>query len=123
MLLNEFLPVYDVHERHEIIVRAPVEQVYASFWDINFGASRLVHGLFYIRSLPMLLHQGSQLAVPDTLTLNDFLKSGFILLAKQQNQEILLGWLVTSGRCAAIFDASSHATSRISVRLGTPRLL
>ncbi len=39
MLLNEFLPVYDVHERHEIIVRVLVEQVYAKLWDINFGAA------------------------------------------------------------------------------------
>ncbi len=91
MLLNEFLPVYDVHERHEIIVRVPVEQVYATLWDINFGASRLVRGLFFIRTLPLLLRQGPQQAVPDALTLNDFLKRGFILLGKQHNQEILLG--------------------------------
>ena len=37
MLIDEFLPVYDASERHQIDIHAPVERVYAAVHSLHLG--------------------------------------------------------------------------------------
>ena len=55
MLIDEFLPVYDVVERHQIAVNAPTERVYAAVRTFDLSDSRVIRWLFLLRGLPTLL--------------------------------------------------------------------
>lgn len=52
MLLDEFLPRYDVRERHAVVVRATPEHVWSALRDADLGESRIVRLLFALRGLP-----------------------------------------------------------------------
>lgn len=81
MLIDEYLPTYDVRERHDIEVRAPVERVYRAVRQLDIGDARLTRLLFRLRGLPC----------PPRFTFDDFLKMRFILLGERPNEELLLG--------------------------------
>ena len=81
MLIDQFLPLYDVVERHGIIVNAPVERVYAEVRNLDLSSSRVARALFRLRGISGGRHN----------TLDSVLKMGFILLAEQPNEEIVLG--------------------------------
>lgn len=81
MLIDDYLPIYDVCERHRIEIHAPVERVYAAARKLDIGEARLTRLLFRLRGLPC----------PPRFTLDDFLKMQFILLDERTNQELLLG--------------------------------
>jgi hypothetical protein len=51
-LIDEFLPAYDVAERHQMRVRARIEQVYAAVRRLDLGGSGVVRMLFWFRELP-----------------------------------------------------------------------
>jgi hypothetical protein len=80
MLIDEFLPHYDVKARYQIDVHAPISAVYSSarFLDMrNFG---IIRWLFRLRGLPQ-----------DDLALDGMLKWGFVLLADKPSQELVFG--------------------------------
>ena len=81
MLIDEYLPIYDVRERHRIAVHAPVERVYAAVRALDISEARLTRTLFRLRGLPC----------PPRFTLDDFLKMRFILLGECPDEELLLG--------------------------------
>jgi hypothetical protein len=85
MLIDDFLPKYDVSERHRTTVRAPVEQVYAAVRRLDISRARLSMFLFRLRGLPA----GS--SAPYCFNLSDLLKMRFILLGERENEELLLG--------------------------------
>src|SRR5687768_4176993 len=65
MLLDEFFPVYDVVERHQRDIHAPVERVYAAVRHFDLSRSAVIRWLFRLRGLPAaslrldgLLHLG-----------------------------------------------------------------
>ncbi len=91
MLIDEFLPQYEVSERHTIDIHAPIEQVYASLRLFDMRDSQIVLWLFRLRGLPL-----------QTLTLDGMLKFGFILLEEMPPQELVFGligrfWSRTGG--------------------------
>jgi hypothetical protein len=81
MLIDEFLPIYDVRERHRIMVQAPAERVYGAIRTLDISEAHLTRLLFRLRGLPC----------PPRLTLDDFLKMRFILLGERPGEELLLG--------------------------------
>ncbi|MCA1625134.1 MAG: hypothetical protein LC778_15320 [Acidobacteria bacterium] len=81
MLIDEYLPVYDVRERHRITVHAPAEQVYGAVRAMDISEARLTRLLFRLRGLPC----------PPRFTLDDFLKMRFTLLGERPNEELLHG--------------------------------
>jgi hypothetical protein len=85
MLIDDFLNIYDVHERHRIIVHAPVEKVYAAVRRLDLSRAKLSMFLFRLRGLP------AGRSAPTCFTLDDFLKMRFILLGEKPNEELLLG--------------------------------
>ena len=81
MLIDEFLPRYDVRERHWVKVHAPVAEVYRATRQMNLRRARLTRLLFNLRGIP----------ASENFSLEDFLKMRFVLLGEKPNEEILLG--------------------------------
>jgi len=91
MLIDEFLPVYDAVERHQIDISAPVEPVYDTVRSLDLSDSTVIRWLFWLRGLPALRLSRDQPKKRLGLTLDGLLKSGFILLGERPPQELLLG--------------------------------
>ena len=91
MLIDELLPTYDVVERHQIGIHAPLERVYDAVRDLDLSCSRAIRWLFLLRGLPALWHSSHRGDERLGLTLDGLLRSGFILLGEKPPQELLLG--------------------------------
>jgi hypothetical protein len=109
MLIDEYLPRYDVVERHAISVRASPERTYAAIATTNFGDNAIIRLLLFARALPgALLKGGAGLrALADrrdaALTIGTIQRGGFRLLAERAPDELLLGvdgkfWTLSGGR-------------------------
>jgi hypothetical protein len=94
-LIDEYLPDFDVVERHATVVRARPERVWAALRSTDFGRSPLIGSLLALRALP------SWLAAPRrarraaqhrrALTLDSIVSIGFVLLAERPERELVLG--------------------------------
>lgn len=95
MLIDEFLPEYDVVERHRIIIRANRESVFRAIRTADLASAIPVKILLGIRSLPGAIHSRSlarlRARANDPITLGDFEKTGFRILAENPPEEILIG--------------------------------
>jgi hypothetical protein len=85
MLIDDFLPDYDVRKQHRITVNAPVDRVYAAVRRLDISGAKLSMLLFRLRGIP------AGLSTPSCFTLDDFLRMRFILLGERPNEELLLG--------------------------------
>ena len=81
MLIDDFLPTYDVRKRHRTKVHAPIDEVYLAVRQLDISQAKLSMFLFRLRGL----------SAPSCFTLDDFLKMGFILLGERPGEELLLG--------------------------------
>ena len=89
LTLDEFMPVYDIVERHHIRVHAPAEITLAAATDLNLMQSSIARALFKGRELIL----GSE---PDTVPrphgLLAFMRSiGWAVLTDVPGQEIVMG--------------------------------
>jgi len=98
MLLDHYLPQYDVTETHAIIVDADTDLTWQAVrWgDLSRSAAVLV--LLELRSLPNRLQgvvkgKRSETARPP-LTLDDMERAGFLLLDERPGHEIVFGSVV-----------------------------
>ena len=93
MLIDVFMPGYEAHERHEIVVAATPETVFAAIHRMDVSRSRVIRALFALRGMPALFRtrraRSQQAALG--LDLQGLLKSGFVLLGETPNHEIVLG--------------------------------
>lgn len=80
MLIEEFLPSYQIAKAHEMVVNAPVQEVYEAACSLDLSKSITIRKLFQLRGLP-----------PSALTLSGLQKIGFIKLGQNPNYEFLLG--------------------------------
>ena len=87
-LLDRFLPDFEVIERHEVLVMAPVYQTFAAACAIDFQASRLVRALVGARGLAL---GSARTGHRTTTTLEDFQAMGWERLAEDPGHEIVLG--------------------------------
>ena len=88
MLIDEFLPVYDFDEKHEITIRASAEKVSAALESFDFNESAVIRWLLWMRGL------GSKDVCDESSkapTLRDMTKSDFVILGEKPNEEIVLG--------------------------------
>jgi hypothetical protein len=84
MLIDDFLPVYDFSERHEINVRASREQVYAAIDSTDFSASWVIWGLATLRGLGWS-------RPTRRFNLRDVTNDDFAVLSEKRDEEILIG--------------------------------
>lgn len=96
-LIDAFLPAYDAVERHETTVRAPAEIVYAAIRTADLAGALPVRLLLALRALPGALAHGREglgrlgARVHEPITLAEFERQGFALLAEDPPVELLIG--------------------------------
>jgi hypothetical protein len=90
MLLDQFLPRYDVHEVHHIIINAPAERIYEVMKAVTFDdLSPIVRALFAIRGLPARLSGRPGQPIPRKPILEAL--GSFVVLADQPPGEFVFG--------------------------------
>ena len=99
MLIDRFMPEFDVTECHRILVAAPPEAAYQAVRRVDLGRSAPVRVLFALRTMPALLLRHPRAG---ERTFDDLLRSGFSLLQEDPPVEIVLGvvgtfWRPTGG--------------------------
>jgi hypothetical protein len=100
VLIDDFMPAFDVSERHHTLVLAPSERAYEAARRVDLARSRAIRGLFAARGLPVLRRWKR---IPGRrLTLEDLLTRGFVWLGEDPGREFVLGvvgtfWRPTGG--------------------------
>ncbi len=90
MPLDDWMPAWDVVERHETLVRAPRDRAWSAVRTLDLSRSPVVRTLFALRSLPGLFaRRGRRRALGATL--DDLLRMGFVLLEERPGEEVVLG--------------------------------
>jgi len=110
MLIDDYMPRYDVVERHAIRVRATPAQTYAAIRTTDFGGGMMIRALFFLRLLPGALWHGRsgiralmQRRV-SSITIASMERGGFHLLAEHAPDELAIGiegrfWTLSGDRC------------------------
>ena len=98
MLLDHYLPQYDVTETYAIIVDADPDLTWQAVRRSDLSRSAVVRVLLELRSLPNRLQgvlngRPSRAARPP-LTLDDMKRAGFLLLDERPGHEIVFGTVV-----------------------------
>ena len=88
-LLDRFMPLYDIVERHHIRVLAPPDVTLAAARDLNVQDSAIVRGLFKAREL-LMGATAPEAQLPPAL-LAAALSIGWGILADEVDREIVLG--------------------------------
>jgi len=88
-LLDRFMPIYDIVERHHVRVMAPPDVTLAAARDLNIQDSYLVRSIFKARELVMG-GAGGEAPLPPGL-LAAALAIGWGILADEVDREIVLG--------------------------------
>lgn len=88
-LLDRFMPIYDIAERHHVHVLAPPDVTLAAARDLNIQDSFVVRGIFKTREL--VLGAGPPEAPLPTGLLVAALSLGWGILADEVDREIVLG--------------------------------
>lgn len=111
MLIDEYLPVYAAVERHQVIVRATQRATYDSIRTTDLASAVPVRLLLAIRSLPSAIASGPRALSAlsrrssASITLGQFERAGFSILAEDPPREILIGlvgafWQLRGGMCS-----------------------
>jgi hypothetical protein len=98
MLLDHYLPQYDVTEAHAVVVDADTDRTWQAVRRSDLSGSAVIRVLLEMRSLPnrlqrVLKRQPSGPARPP-LTLDDMERVGFLLLGESPGREIVFGTVV-----------------------------
>ncbi|MBI3110505.1 MAG: hypothetical protein HYZ01_02930 [Ignavibacteriales bacterium] len=110
MLLDEYVPHYDVREIHSVPTHASSPVVFRKLQTITPADLPLVRILMTIRSAPALLFGGASLQSDEnTPFLDQIMGSGFLFLGETEN-EYLVGtigkfWRPTGELCSDILTA------------------
>jgi hypothetical protein len=100
VLIDRFLPDYDVVEHHETVVDAPPDRAYRAVKDFDLARSPVVLAWLAARGLPHLFT--GAVKPKRRLQLDDILESGFVVLGEEPGRELVLGivgkfWQLSSG--------------------------
>jgi hypothetical protein len=90
-LLDEVMPRYDVHERHEIWSSAPPDDAYAAMKTVTPGEIRLLGPMMRLRMLPGRFRGRRLGGDPDSPVIQAFLNAGFVELGERPGSEIVVG--------------------------------
>src|SRR5258705_6853425 len=97
MLIEDYLPEFDVVERHGLVIRATPARVWDALRAADFGRSPLLATLLALRALPSLLTAPRRTLRrlrerrAEPLTLGTFFSRGFVLLEERPDREMLIG--------------------------------
>jgi hypothetical protein len=88
-LLDQFMPEYEVAERHHVRVAAPAAITLAAAVDADFQQSRIIRGIFKARELVLGAEPDGEGRPKGLLALTTSL--GWRVLAEQPGREIIVG--------------------------------
>jgi hypothetical protein len=80
MLIDDFMPVYDFSEKHDIVIRASAENVSRALETADFSESFIVRWLLRLRGMS-----------GKNITLRSLRDTKFKILAEKLNEEIVIG--------------------------------
>jgi hypothetical protein len=101
-LLERFMPAYEVDERHEIQVHAPVEYTFAAARAMDVNRSPLARAIFAVRTLPSRL-RGEPARQSSTPLLDETLAIGWRILAETPDREVVVGAVTQPWRAEVKF--------------------
>ncbi len=111
MLLDQFMPQFEIHETHSVKIRATPERVFKAMKELTASElSPLVFLLMKIRSLPArLFRRETQKPLPAGPFLEQMYRGGFIPLAEAPGREIVFGligqfWKLDGGQAPSIHE-------------------
>ena len=97
MLIDVYLPTYDVRERHHTRVAAPIDVTYDALRSADLGSAPLARMLMALRALPGALAHGPagvralSARAPEPITLATFEERGFRVLEEAPPVELVIG--------------------------------
>ncbi|MBL7994273.1 hypothetical protein JNM05_02780 [bacterium] len=91
MVIDEFMPVFDVSKRYSTTVSASVNTVYSALKNADINESPLIRALFFLRGLPALFRSKTKIPNTNRLTISDIAHSGFVLLDEKPGEELVVG--------------------------------
>jgi hypothetical protein len=91
MLIEQYLPTYDVQDYHEAPVRAPAETAYAVLRALDLNHSWIMQALFTLRSLPSRLLRRPPPPLPSGTFLERELAIGSVILEEAPGRELVAG--------------------------------
>jgi hypothetical protein len=113
MLIDAYMPDYDVSERHHTRVAASRDATYAALWTANLANAPLARMLLALRALPGALGHGVTgvrtlwRRGSEPITLATFQERGFRVLAELLPTELVIGlegqfWRPTGNLCTPL---------------------
>jgi hypothetical protein len=94
VLIDDFMPTFDVSERHHTLVLAPAERAFAAARRVDLARSKVIKGLLAARAVPGLTRRRRRQPL-ERLTLDDLLAGGFVWLGEEPGREFVLGLVGT----------------------------
>jgi hypothetical protein len=97
MLIDRYLPRYDVRERHRLRVHASPAATYAALWTADLAAAPVVRALLGLRAVPAALAGGVGglralwARGPEPIRLAAFEARGFRVLEEAPPTELVIG--------------------------------
>lgn len=89
VVMDRYLDRWDVRTRHQTVVDASASETFDATRHLDIGRSLPVQVLFAIRTVPHLLT--GKMPRTRKLTLDTFLKAGFMLLDEEPGRELVIG--------------------------------
>jgi hypothetical protein len=128
MLLDDYLPHFDVRASYVARISASPDKVYASLWTANFDHWGVTRALYAARTLPSfpLRPRETWGRFRDKLfmqrfTLEQMLSEGFALLDEQPGKELVIGTVGRFWRAQGELCATSPAQFRARADQGTAK--
>lgn len=101
LLLDRFMPTYEVRERHETKVAAPAAVTYAVARELDVQRSNLVRGVFRGRELLLGSEPSNREHPPDMLS--EVLALGWRVLAEEPGRELVMGAVTQPWKADVVF--------------------
>jgi hypothetical protein len=128
MLLDEYLPEFDVRTSYATRIVASPARVYASLWTANFDHWGVTRALYAVRTLPSFparpretwRHFRGEL-FRQRFTLKGMLSEGFALLEERPGEELVLGTVGRFWRARGELCAVSPTQFRAPAPSGTAK--
>jgi hypothetical protein len=128
MLLDDYLPEFDVRTRYATRIAASPARVYASLWTANFDHWRVTRALYALRTLPSFPARPRETwrrfrdeLFRQRFTLDGMLSEGFALLGERPREELLLGTVGRFWRARGELGAVSPVRFRAPAPTGTAK--
>jgi len=124
MLLDCYLPQYDVTEAHAVVVDADTDLTWQAVRRSDLSRSAVTRVLLELRSLPNRLQRVLKRQPPGParppLTLEDMTRAGFLLLGESPGHEIVFGSVVQPWKAVTGDKPAPRAGPGRFAAFGTP---